>query len=44
MYRSFLTNTRNYAKINKIDETIDSLLDCINHAIKLEASTITKHD
>ena len=34
----------NYAKINKIDESIDSLLECINHAIKLEASTITKYD
>ena len=44
MYRSFLTNARNYAKINKIDESIDSLLECINHAIKLEASTITKYD
>lgn len=44
MYRSYLTNARNYAKINKIDESIDSLLDCINHAIKLESSTITKYD
>jgi len=44
MFRSYLTNARNYAKINKIDESIDSLLECINHAIKFEASTITKYD
>ena len=44
MYRSYLTNARNYAKINKINGSIDSLLDCINHAIKLEASTITKYE
>ncbi len=44
MYRSYLTNARNYAKIEKIDESIDSLLDCINHAIKLEESTITKYE
>ena len=44
MYRSYLTNVRNYAKINKIDESIDSLLECINHALKLEASTITKYE
>lgn len=44
MYRSYLTNARNYAKINKINESIDSLLVCINHAIKLESSTITKYD
>lgn len=46
MYRSYLTNARNYAKINKIDESIDSLLDCFNHAIKLklEESTIDKYD
>ena len=46
MYRSYLTNARNYAKINKIDESIDSLLDCFNHAIKLkiEESTIAKYD
>ena len=44
MFRSYLTNARNYAKINKIDESIESLLDCINHAIKLETSTITKYD
>ena len=24
MYRLYLTNTRNYVKINKIDESIDS--------------------
>ena len=44
MYRSYLTNARNYAKIERIDESIDSLLNCINHAIKLEESTITKYD
>lgn len=44
MFRSYLTNARNYAKINKIDESIDSLLECINHTIKFEASTITKYD
>lgn len=27
-----------------IDEAIDSLVECINHAIKLERSTITKYD
>ena len=44
MYRSYLSNARNYAKIERIDESIDNLLYCINHAIKLEASTITKYD
>lgn len=44
IYRSYLKNARNYAIINKIDESIDSLLDCINHAIKLDASAITKYD
>ena len=44
MFRSYLTNARNYAKINKINESIDSLLECINHTIKFEASTITKYD
>lgn len=44
MYRSYLTNAKNYSKINKIDESIDSLLECINHVIKLESSTITKYD
>lgn len=44
MYRSYLDNARNYAKVNMIDESIDSLLECINHAIKLETSTITKYD
>lgn len=44
MYVSYLDNARNYAKANMIDESIDSLLECINHALKLEASTITKYD
>lgn len=44
MYRSYLDNARNYAKINMINESIDSLLQCVNHAIKLEASIITKYD
>lgn len=44
MYRSYLSNARNYAKLNKMKESIDNLLYCINHAIKLEASTITKYD
>ena len=44
MYRSYLSNARNYAKLNQINESIDSLLECINHAIKLEESTITKYD
>lgn len=44
MYRSYLSNARNYAKLNQIEESIDSLLYCINHAIKLETSTITKYD
>lgn len=44
MYVAYLNNAKNYAKINKIDESIDSLLDCINHAIKLDTSTITKYD
>ena len=44
MYVSYLDNARNYAKVNMINEAIDSLLECINHAIKLEASTITKYD
>ena len=44
MYRSYLSNARNYAKLNKMKESIDSLLECINHAIKLEASIITKYN
>ena len=44
MMRSYLDNARNYAKTNMIDEAIDNLLEGINHAIKLEASTITKYE
>ncbi len=44
MYKSYLYNARNYAKINMVDEAINSLLECVNHAIKLEASTITKYE
>ena len=44
MYRSYLTNARNYAKLNKTNDAIDNLIECINHAIKLEKSTITKYD
>ena len=44
MYRSYLTNARNYAKLNKTNDAIDNLIECINHEIKLEQSTITKYD
>lgn len=44
MMKSYLINARNFTKVNMIDKAIDSLLECINHAIKLESSTITKYD
>lgn len=44
MYRTYLDIARNYAKMNRIDESIDSLLEGINHAIKLESSHITKYE
>lgn len=44
MMRSYIYVAINYAKINMINEAIDSLLESINHAIKLESSTITKYE
>lgn len=43
MYVAYLNNAKNYAKMDKIKESIDSLIECINHAIKLEASVITTY-
>ena len=44
MQRAYLSNAGSYAKMNMIDESIDSLLECIKHAVKLESSTITKYE
>lgn len=44
IYRTYLSIARSYAKMNKIAEAIDSLLEGIKHAIKLEAAHITKYE
>lgn len=44
MMKSYLINARRYAKISMTYEAIYSLVECINHALKLESSTITKYE
>ena len=44
IYRSYLYIARSYVKLNMIDEAKNALLECVNHAIKLEASTVTKFE
>ena len=44
MYTTYLEISINYAKMNMIYEAIDCLIESVNHAIKLEASTITKYE